>query len=180
MDYVLKHYGIKGQKWGNRRFQNEDGSYTPAGRERYLKYVEESGRVHAPESEGGGGGGEPEEELEEVTDSGNEKKKKKKKKKGHKTGGHNLPVKNKSMKELASEEGQRKLEKAAKRKAEEAVKAIDELNKEIARGERLKRERLGNARRFGTNGKVNEQTYSLTEYSKLVDSGREYFQKLKR
>lgn len=31
----LKHYGIKGQKWGRRRFQNEDGSLTPAGRERY-------------------------------------------------------------------------------------------------------------------------------------------------
>lgn len=31
----LKHYGIKGQKWGRRRFQNNDGSLTPAGRERY-------------------------------------------------------------------------------------------------------------------------------------------------
>ena len=29
------HHGIKGQKWGVRRFQNEDGSYTPAGDERY-------------------------------------------------------------------------------------------------------------------------------------------------
>ncbi len=43
MDYIVRcaertdsliHYGIKGQKWGNRRFQNEDGSYTAAGRER--------------------------------------------------------------------------------------------------------------------------------------------------
>jgi len=31
----LKHHGIKGQKWGNRRFQNEDGSYTEAGKDRY-------------------------------------------------------------------------------------------------------------------------------------------------
>lgn len=29
------HYGIKGQKWGRRRFQNEDGTLTPAGKERY-------------------------------------------------------------------------------------------------------------------------------------------------
>lgn len=31
----LYHHGIKGQKWGNRRWQNEDGSLTPAGREHY-------------------------------------------------------------------------------------------------------------------------------------------------
>lgn len=31
----LYHYGIKGQKWGVRRYQNEDGTLTPAGRERY-------------------------------------------------------------------------------------------------------------------------------------------------
>lgn len=29
------HYNIKGSKWGQRRFQNKDGSLTPAGRERY-------------------------------------------------------------------------------------------------------------------------------------------------
>ena len=32
---VLYHHGIKGQKWGVRRFQNKDGSFTPAGRKRY-------------------------------------------------------------------------------------------------------------------------------------------------
>lgn len=31
----LAHWGIKGQKWGRRRFQNEDGSLTPEGRKRY-------------------------------------------------------------------------------------------------------------------------------------------------
>lgn len=35
-DEVLMHYGIKGQKKGRRRFQNEDGSLTPAGKLRYL------------------------------------------------------------------------------------------------------------------------------------------------
>ena len=33
-DY-LAHHGIKGQKWGIRRFQNEDGSLTPAGKAKY-------------------------------------------------------------------------------------------------------------------------------------------------
>lgn len=33
--YYIAHHGIKGQKWGIRRFQNEDGSYTDQGRKRY-------------------------------------------------------------------------------------------------------------------------------------------------
>lgn len=28
------HHGVKGQRWGVRRYQNEDGSYTDAGRKR--------------------------------------------------------------------------------------------------------------------------------------------------
>lgn len=31
----LEHHGIKGQRWGIRRFRNEDGSLTSAGKKRY-------------------------------------------------------------------------------------------------------------------------------------------------
>ena len=34
----LIHYGIPGQKWGVRRFQNEDGTYTSEGLERRRQY----------------------------------------------------------------------------------------------------------------------------------------------
>ena len=33
----LYHYGIKGQKWGVRRYQNADGSLTPKGKKRLAK-----------------------------------------------------------------------------------------------------------------------------------------------
>lgn len=35
MDNSLIHYGTKGMKWGVRRYQNKDGSLTPAGKKRY-------------------------------------------------------------------------------------------------------------------------------------------------
>lgn len=31
----LQHHGVKGQKWGVRRYQNEDGSLTAEGRDKY-------------------------------------------------------------------------------------------------------------------------------------------------
>ena len=31
----LYHHGIKGQKWGIRRYQNQDGSYTSEGKKKY-------------------------------------------------------------------------------------------------------------------------------------------------
>lgn len=39
-DDELQHHGIKGQRWGQRRFQNPDGSLTERGKKRYNKEVE--------------------------------------------------------------------------------------------------------------------------------------------
>lgn len=33
-NYEIYHWGVKGMKWGVRRYQNKDGSLTPAGRKR--------------------------------------------------------------------------------------------------------------------------------------------------
>lgn len=40
----LAHHGIKGMKWGVRRFRNEDGSLTEAGKNRYY---DEKGKLSA-------------------------------------------------------------------------------------------------------------------------------------
>ena len=39
---TLAHYGIVGQKWGVRRYQNEDGTLTNAGKKRYDRDVREN------------------------------------------------------------------------------------------------------------------------------------------
>lgn len=46
-DEELQHWGIKGQKWGVRKYQNKDGSLTPAGRKRYGSLTEAVGAVKA-------------------------------------------------------------------------------------------------------------------------------------
>lgn len=50
---ALYHHGTKGMRWGIRRYQNKDGSLTPAGQKRYNKEVEklkkETAKVKAAE-----------------------------------------------------------------------------------------------------------------------------------
>lgn len=41
----LTHWGIKGMKWGRRRFQNKDGSLTPAGKKRYQDLQDEMDKL---------------------------------------------------------------------------------------------------------------------------------------
>lgn len=52
-DDELQHWGIKGQRWGQRRYQNKDGTLTPAGKKRYnqeiAKLKEEEKKVKAAE-----------------------------------------------------------------------------------------------------------------------------------
>ncbi len=43
-DLELKHWGVKGMKWGVRRYQNADGSLTAAGKKRYNKDYESQAR----------------------------------------------------------------------------------------------------------------------------------------
>lgn len=41
-EYELYHYGVKGMKWGVRRYHNKDGSLTPAGKKRIGKEYEKA------------------------------------------------------------------------------------------------------------------------------------------
>lgn len=47
MNYIynngeLYHWGVKGMKWGVRRYQNQDGTLTPAGKKRYDRDIREN------------------------------------------------------------------------------------------------------------------------------------------
>lgn len=55
----LYHWGIKGMKWGIRRYQNKDGSLTPAGKKRRAKLEAEIEKL---------GGKSEEKKLSEMTD----------------------------------------------------------------------------------------------------------------
>ena len=43
----LTHYGILGQKWGIRRYQNEDGTLTETGKKRYKTVHPDYTRAHS-------------------------------------------------------------------------------------------------------------------------------------
>ena len=49
MPNEIYHWGIKGQRWGFRRFQNEDGSLTPEGELRYNQDKQKAARGKAAE-----------------------------------------------------------------------------------------------------------------------------------
>lgn len=46
MESRLDHAGIKGMKWGRRRYQNKDGSLTPAGKKRYADQHDDYRKAH--------------------------------------------------------------------------------------------------------------------------------------
>ena len=62
----LMHHGIRGQKWGVRRYQNSDGSLTKAGKKRYLT-EENPERVQSAKAEAKSFKNMSNEELQKVT-----------------------------------------------------------------------------------------------------------------
>lgn len=42
----LYHWGIKGMKWGVRRYQNKDGTLTPEGQKRYDDMSDDAKKAH--------------------------------------------------------------------------------------------------------------------------------------
>lgn len=51
-DRELRHWGVKGMKWGVRRYQNKDGTLTKAGKNRYERESKEQGYKDYDESSG--------------------------------------------------------------------------------------------------------------------------------
>lgn len=62
----LYHHGIRGQKWGQRRFQNADGSLTSKGKSRYSSPKFKSSESSESNRTGGGGGGGGDDELAQL------------------------------------------------------------------------------------------------------------------
>ena len=46
----LYHWGVKGMKWGVRRYQNKDGTLTAEGKKRYIQDHDDYTRVHTKKS----------------------------------------------------------------------------------------------------------------------------------
>lgn len=48
---TLEHYGVRGMKWGLRRYQRKDGTLTPEGQQRYSKGISKHYRKASQEGE---------------------------------------------------------------------------------------------------------------------------------
>lgn len=68
MDNELYHYGIIGQKWGVRRFQNKDGTLTPAGRKRAAKLESEYEKVTGKKLNNGDSSSSNTKSIKDMTD----------------------------------------------------------------------------------------------------------------